>query len=103
MNALSIGMIGTATMVVGTNDTAPKVGSGHIDVLATPVMINLAEEAALNAVESHLSGRQAVTWNARQYLAYCCDANWDDGHSKSDSDQIGRAHIGLCYTCVRHA
>lgn len=48
-------------MVVGTNDTAPRVGSGRIAVLATPVMINLIEEAALNAVEHLLpDGMQSL-------------------------------------------
>ena len=61
MDQLTAGMIGTATMIVGTNDTAPRVGSGKIPVLATPVMINLIEEAALDAVESRLdNGQQSL-------------------------------------------
>jgi fluoroacetyl-CoA thioesterase len=51
LEAIKPGLKGNATMVVGTNDTAPRVGSGRIAVLATPIMINLIEEAALNAVE----------------------------------------------------
>lgn len=48
-------------MVVGTNDTAPRVGSGQISVLATPVMINLVEEAALNTCEHLLpQGKQSL-------------------------------------------
>jgi len=55
------GLVGQAEMVVGTNDTAPRVGSGKIPVLATPVMINLIEEAALDAVESALEdGNQSL-------------------------------------------
>lgn len=54
MDAIKPGLIGTAEMVVGTNDTAPRVGSGRIPVLATPVMINLIEAAALDAVEQLL-------------------------------------------------
>lgn len=54
MDAIEPGMTGTATMIVGTNDTAPRVGSGKIAVLATPVMINLIEEAALAAIEDAL-------------------------------------------------
>lgn len=61
MDNVSIGMTGTATMIVGTNDTAPRVGSGRIAVLATPVMINLIEEAALDALESALpEGMQSL-------------------------------------------
>lgn len=55
MHNLQLGLVGQANMVVGTNDTALRVGSGHIEVLATPVMINLIEEAALDAVEGLLS------------------------------------------------
>ncbi len=48
-------------MVVGTNDTAPRVGSGKIAVLATPMMINLMEEAALAAAEHLLpEGKQSL-------------------------------------------
>ena len=61
MDNVKIGQTGTATMIVGTNDTAPRVGSGKIAVLATPVMINLIEEAALNALEASLSdGKQSL-------------------------------------------
>ena len=61
MNGLKAGLTGTASMVVGTRDTAPRVGSGAIEVLATPVMIVLLEEAALAAVEAHLpEGMQSL-------------------------------------------
>jgi fluoroacetyl-CoA thioesterase len=45
------GLTGTAEIVVAAQHTAPFVGSGRIAVLATPVMINLIEAAALAAVE----------------------------------------------------
>ena len=51
---LPAGLSGTAEMVVGEQHTAPRVGSGRIRVLATPVMINLIEAAALAAVEQSL-------------------------------------------------
>ena len=57
MNALAqlrAGLKGEATLVVGDEHTAPRVGSGQIHVLATPVMINLFEAAALAAVEALL-------------------------------------------------
>jgi len=49
--ALRTGMKGTADLVVGEEHTAPRVGSGRVHVLATPVMINVIEAAALAAVE----------------------------------------------------
>ena len=58
---LKPGLRGSTEIVVGTRDTAPHVGSGKIKVLATPVMVNLMEAAALNAVEGLLpEGHQTV-------------------------------------------
>jgi len=48
-------------MTVGTRDTAPRVGSGKIAVLAPPIMINLIEEAAVSAIEELLPpGKQSL-------------------------------------------
>jgi fluoroacetyl-CoA thioesterase len=55
------GLTGTTEIVVGPEHTAPFVGSGRIAVLATPVMINLIEAAALAAVEHLLpAGHQSL-------------------------------------------
>ena len=61
MVALEPGLKGSTEILVGTRDTAPHVGSGKIKVLATPVMVMMMEEAALNAVEGLLpEGHQTV-------------------------------------------
>jgi predicted thioesterase len=52
--AITPGTTGRAELVVGEEHTAPRVGSGKVHVLATPVMINLFEAAALDAVDQHL-------------------------------------------------
>lgn len=58
---LKPGLTATSEILVGTRDTAHHVGSGMIKVLATPVLIMLLEEAALDAVESLLHpGYQTV-------------------------------------------
>jgi fluoroacetyl-CoA thioesterase len=58
---LKVGLTGVAEIVVGTRDTAPHVGSGKIGVLATPIMVNLMESAALAAVERFMPpGHQTV-------------------------------------------
>lgn len=55
------GLTGRAELVVGTNDTASRVGSGRVAVLATPVMISVIEAAALDAVEHLLQeGKQSL-------------------------------------------
>ena len=51
---ISPGTSGRAELVVGEEHTAPRVGSGKVRVLATPVMINLIEAAALDALDRHL-------------------------------------------------
>jgi len=51
MISISPGETGTASLVVADEHTAPRVGSGKVPVLATPVMINLIEAAALAAIE----------------------------------------------------
>jgi len=61
MTQLTPGLSGTASLVVAEEHTAPRVGSGRVHVLATPVMINLIEAAALEAVERHLpEGHQSL-------------------------------------------
>ena len=58
---LPIGREGRAEIIVDDVHTAPRVGSGRIRVLATPVMINLMEAAALDAVEALLpDGHQSL-------------------------------------------
>ena len=48
---LTPGLRGSTEIVVGEEHTAPSIGSGKVRVLATPVMINLIEAAALKAIE----------------------------------------------------
>lgn len=59
--AIRPGLAGTADLVVAPEHTAPRIGSGRIAVLATPVMINVIEAAALAAVEHLLpAGHQSL-------------------------------------------
>jgi predicted thioesterase len=60
-SSLRAGLEGRAELVVTEAHTAPEIGSGRIHVLATPVMINLIEAAALDAVEALLpEGHQSL-------------------------------------------
>jgi len=55
------GLSGSAQLTVGEEHTAPSIGSGKVRVLATPVMINLIEAAALAAIEHLLpAGYQSL-------------------------------------------
>ena len=61
LSTIRIGLTGTAELIVAAEHTAPRVGSGRVAVLATPVMINLIEAAALAAVEHLLpAGHQSL-------------------------------------------
>ena len=61
LGPLNDGLAGSAELLVGEEHTAPRVGSGQVRVLATPVMINLMEAAALDAIERLLPpGHQSL-------------------------------------------
>ncbi|MDE6922113.1 MAG: thioesterase family protein [Oscillospiraceae bacterium] len=57
---VEIGMRGEAAAVVAQEDTAQAVGSGLVPVFATPRMIALMEQAAVNAVQSALEPGQGT-------------------------------------------
>jgi predicted thioesterase len=61
LTKLTAGLEGHAELVVGEQHTAPRIGSGRVHVLATPVMINLMEAAALDAAENLIpAGHQSL-------------------------------------------
>ena len=51
---LKIGMTAEIDTIVTEKDTAASFGSGSVLVFATPMMIGLMENAALNVVDCHL-------------------------------------------------
>src|SRR3954464_1360926 len=58
---LAPGVLGHAELIVRDEHTAPRIGSGRVRVLATPVMINLMEAAALDAAEDLIpDGHQSL-------------------------------------------
>jgi fluoroacetyl-CoA thioesterase len=59
-NGLRIGLIGEASSKVSSAETARKMGSGAVEVYATPAMIALMEAAALSAVDPHLADGQVT-------------------------------------------
>jgi len=58
MTELKPGLVGEATLVVEEKHTARHLGSGGVNVLATPIMIALMEEAGRHAVEPLLEPGQ---------------------------------------------
>ncbi len=61
LSRLTPGIKGTDELKVRVEHTAPSIGSGKVPVLATPVMINLIEAAALDAAERYLpAGHQSL-------------------------------------------
>lgn len=52
---IKIGIVGTAEVLVDNSNTAKAMGSGDLEVFATPAMIALMEKAATLAVSECLS------------------------------------------------
>ena len=57
---MEIGLSYTSTVVVDNSNTAVALGSGDMDVFATPAMVALMENAAMNAVAPHLEQGQTT-------------------------------------------
>ncbi len=57
---ISVGMKGRADTVVVPENTAAAVGSGLVPVFATPAMVALMENAAVNAVQAQLEEGQGT-------------------------------------------
>lgn len=60
MMSIEIGMKGRAETVVTPDNTAQAVGSGLVPVFATPWMIALMENAAVQAVQGALSAEEGT-------------------------------------------
>ena len=87
MDDLREGLTGSATITVGEEHTAPSIGSGRVHVLATPVMINLMEAAALDASGAPAAGRSPKSRHASQCRALCGDAGRDEACARMRSSQ----------------
>jgi len=53
--ALKLGLRGEATMVVTAENTALAHGSGDVDVLSTPALLQLMQQATMSAIAGHLA------------------------------------------------
>jgi predicted thioesterase len=63
------GLEASLTYTITTEDTARAVGSGDVDVLATPRLLALAEAATVRAVAGHI-GEQQTTVGSRVQLEH---------------------------------
>jgi predicted thioesterase len=57
---MDLGLSYTSTTIVSNTNTALTLGSGDMDVFATPAMVALMENAAMNAVAPHLEQGQTT-------------------------------------------
>ena len=94
LSKLTAGLKGSADLLVGIEHMAPRVGSGRVAVLATPVMINLMEAAALAAIEHllppgyqslgiHLDIRHFAATPVGMRIAASCELIAIDGRTLS--------------------
>ena len=56
---VAVGLKGEARLVVGEADTAYALGSGDVDVLGTPRMVALFEQATIDALRGMLEDGQS--------------------------------------------
>jgi predicted thioesterase len=54
LSQLRVGLTGTASMLVTEERLAPVVGSGHVPVFASPMLVAVMEAAAVNCLAGHL-------------------------------------------------
>lgn len=57
---MKIGLESTASEVVTVNNTAATLGSGFLNVYATPAMVSLMEKAASNAVQTEIAANEST-------------------------------------------
>jgi fluoroacetyl-CoA thioesterase len=55
---LEVGLVGEVRHVVDASMLASALGSGTLDVFATPALVALMENAAIQALEGHLTPEQ---------------------------------------------
>ncbi|WP_019678709.1 thioesterase family protein [Ruminococcus flavefaciens] len=60
MKDITIGLTGTSELTVSENELAKNVGSGSLEVFATPVMIMLMEKAACSCISEYLEGDETT-------------------------------------------
>ena len=98
LSKLIPGLEGHAELVVGEEHTAPRIGSGRVRVLATPVMINLMEAAARDAAENLIPvGHQSLgtRLDVRHIAAtpvgmrVRATADWKAARSQESTRQLG--------------
>lgn len=60
MKELTKGITGTSELTVSEKELAVNVGSGSLEVLATPVMVMLMEKAACTCISDFLEGDETT-------------------------------------------
>ena len=60
MKDINVGAVGKAHLKVTENELAVNVGSGSLEVFATPVMVMLMEKAACNCVAEYMENDETT-------------------------------------------
>lgn len=71
---ISVGICGQAELVVGNEDTAVALGTGDVTVLATPRVVQLCEQATVEALSS-LVGEGHTTVGFRVEITHLAPTN----------------------------
>ncbi|MFI3325411.1 MAG: thioesterase family protein [Clostridia bacterium] len=93
---LNIGLKGKSSTIVCENNTAKTMGSGELDVFATPAMIALMEQAAAKSVKEFLDETQSTVgtlMNVKHLSASPVGANIT---AESEIIEIDRKRLVFC-------
>ena len=63
---ISIGLLGRAETIVDEENTAIYMGSGNLEVFATPAMVALMEQAASESIAEHLADGESSVGTSLQ-------------------------------------
>lgn len=99
------------TLTVASSHTASSVGSGSVDVLATPALLALAEGACCDAVADDLTPEETSvgTWSEVEHLravavgeTVCAHATLVGHHGRRLEFTVRVEHDGDTVARVRH-
>lgn len=90
---MQIGLKGTATVAVEKKNTAAAMGSGNLEVFATPAMVALMEQAACESVQPFLQDGESSVGTSMQITHLRATPLGIQVHAESELVEIDRKRL----------